>query len=372
MKTIYRFKSLSEFHSYSNLPKPEHPLISLVDYSIVNYPTDSNEIKWIQDFYSIGLKRNVSGKFNYGQQKYDFDEGVLSFVAPQQTLNIQINQNVKVNASGWLLLIHPDFLWNTQLAKSIKNFDFFGYSVNEALFLSEKEENNLVDTLSQLTEIVESETIEGTTIQHQGYELIIGETTKEAFTDIAINTSYHIVNDAQCLKDERIVINEHSIDLKLTNGEFFTLKKEVEDEQFFGYTFLHYNSELNIYVFWENWLEAGHPIMVNGSNGAITTVFGETFATNKNQTLTANVSADIGSGWTPNGLQVFEIVKDTYVQLFEFDPTQVFNPQSLNETWGPVDLKWKNDNTIYLECITHDDKSGYLTLYKVIQFKKLD
>lgn len=150
MKTIYRFKSLSEFHSYSNLPKPEHPLISLVDYSIVDYPTDSNEIKWIQDFYSIGLKRNVSGKFNYGQQKYDFDEGVLSFVAPQQTLNIQINQNVTVNASGWLLLIHPDFLWNTQLAKSIKNFNFFGYSVNEALFLSEKEENNLVEILKNI------------------------------------------------------------------------------------------------------------------------------------------------------------------------------------------------------------------------------
>jgi len=107
-------------------------------------------MKWIQDFYSIGLKRNVSGKFNYGQQKYDFDEGVLSFVAPQQTLNIQINQNVKVNASGWLLLIHPDFLWNTQLAKSIKNFDFFGYSVNEAFFLSEKEENNLVEILKNI------------------------------------------------------------------------------------------------------------------------------------------------------------------------------------------------------------------------------
>lgn len=144
MKTIIRFKSLSEFHSYSNLAKPEHPLISLIDYSDVNYPSDTDEIKWIQDFYSIGLKRNVSEKFNYGQQNYDFDEGVLSFVAPQQTLNIQINQNVKVNASGWLLLIHPDFLWNTPLAKLIKKYDFFGYAVNEALFLSEKEENNLV------------------------------------------------------------------------------------------------------------------------------------------------------------------------------------------------------------------------------------
>ena len=150
MKTLFRFKALSEFHNYSNLPKPEHPLISLVDYSKVNYPKDANEIKWIQDFYSIGLKRNVSEKFNYGQQNYDFDEGVLSFVAPQQILNIQINQNIKVNASGWLLWIHPDFLWNTALAASIKKYDFFGYAVNEALFLSEKEEANLVELFKNI------------------------------------------------------------------------------------------------------------------------------------------------------------------------------------------------------------------------------
>ena len=147
---MHQFKSLSEFHRYSDLPKPEHPLISLVDYSKVNYPTDSDEIKWVQDFYSIGLKRNVSEKFNYGQQPYDFNEGVLSFVAPQQILNIQINQNIEVKSSGWLLLIHPDFLWNTPLAKIIKNYDFFGYAVNEALFLSEKEENIIIDILKNI------------------------------------------------------------------------------------------------------------------------------------------------------------------------------------------------------------------------------
>lgn len=150
MKTIHQFKSIREFHNYSNLPKPGHPLISLVDYSKVNYPTDSDKIKWVQDFYSIGLKRNVSEKFNYGQQEYDFDEGVFSFVAPQQILTIEINQNIQVNASGWLLLIHPDFLWNTPLAKSIKNYDFFGYAVNEALFLSEKEENIIIELLKKI------------------------------------------------------------------------------------------------------------------------------------------------------------------------------------------------------------------------------
>ncbi|MEB3345841.1 helix-turn-helix domain-containing protein [Aquimarina gracilis] len=148
---MYRFKTISEFHKYSNLPKPEHPLISLIDYSKVSYPLDSGEIKWVQDFYSIGLKKNVSRKFNYGQQKYDFDEGVLSFVAPQQILSIEINQNADASdASGWLLLIHPDFIWNTSLANSIKKYDFFGYAVNEALFLSEKEENIIEDIVKNV------------------------------------------------------------------------------------------------------------------------------------------------------------------------------------------------------------------------------
>lgn len=39
-----------------------------------------------------------------------------------------------------MLLIHPDFVWNTSLAKKIKQYEYFDYSVHEALFLSEKEE----------------------------------------------------------------------------------------------------------------------------------------------------------------------------------------------------------------------------------------
>ena len=150
MKKVQRFKTVSEFHRYCNLPKPEHPLISLIDYSQVRYSTTDAEIRWVQNFYSIGLKRNVNEKFNYGQQPYDFDEGVLAFVSPQQILSIEINQDVIVNASGWLLLIHPDFLWNTPLAKTIKKYDFFGYAVNEALFLSEKEENIVVELLNNI------------------------------------------------------------------------------------------------------------------------------------------------------------------------------------------------------------------------------
>lgn len=39
-----------------------------------------------------------------------------------------------------MMLIHPDFLWGNPLAKAIKKYEFFNYAVNEALFVSEKEE----------------------------------------------------------------------------------------------------------------------------------------------------------------------------------------------------------------------------------------
>ena len=144
MKTQVHLNTIHEFHEFANLPKPEHPLISLIDYSLVEYPVKHSNIKWVQNFYSIGLKRNVSKRFNYGQQPYDFQEGILAFVAPQQVIHIEIDHEAEADPSGWLLIIHPDFLWGTTLAKNIKKYDFFGYKVNEGLFLSEKEENMLL------------------------------------------------------------------------------------------------------------------------------------------------------------------------------------------------------------------------------------
>lgn len=156
MEKIFRFNSIAEFHKFCNLPNPEHPLISLIDYSKVSYPFDEANVKWIQNFYTIGLKRNVNAKFNYGQQQYDFNSGILSFIAPSQFLKLEINQNMVVEPTGWLLLIHPDFLWNTPLAKKIKSFDFFQYAVNEALFLSDKEEKIIVDILLKIEQEYQS------------------------------------------------------------------------------------------------------------------------------------------------------------------------------------------------------------------------
>jgi AraC family transcriptional activator of pobA len=107
--------------------------------SVKHNPAD-NPISLVFDFYSISLKRDFNAKIKYGQQEYDFDEGIMFFISPGQVFGIEVNKDVELKRSGWLLLVHPDFLWNTQLAKTIKKYEYFNYSVHEALFLSEKEE----------------------------------------------------------------------------------------------------------------------------------------------------------------------------------------------------------------------------------------
>lgn len=150
MATIQRIKTISEFHRIRGLSKPEHPLISVVDYSTVQRSPEMNQVNWVLDFYQISLKRGVGAKVKYGQQTYDFDEGVMFFIAPGQVFRIEAEPDPTGERSGWMLLIHPDFLWNCPLATTIRQYDYFDYSVHEALFLSEKEEtvlNGVVDTI---------------------------------------------------------------------------------------------------------------------------------------------------------------------------------------------------------------------------------
>jgi len=145
-----RIKSISEYHQAAGLPKPKHPLISVINLETVQQVPGTEPINLVFDFYSISLKRNCSTKFKYGQQRYDFDEGVMFFMSPGQVFGIEVGKDVPIKRTGWMLLVHPDFLWNTALAKTIKQYEYFDYSVNEALFLSDKEETAIIGIMQSI------------------------------------------------------------------------------------------------------------------------------------------------------------------------------------------------------------------------------
>lgn len=147
------FKAIGEFHRYLNLPAPHHPLISVLDVGAVAQPDQYELVKMVMDFYSISVKRMSNVTLKYGQHPFDFNDGIMSFMSPNQVFSIgAYDVGKKIEKSGWVIYIHPDFFWNTPLAKTISQYDFWDYSLKEALFLSEKEEiiiNKIIQNILQ-------------------------------------------------------------------------------------------------------------------------------------------------------------------------------------------------------------------------------
>lgn len=150
----HKFNSLSEAHQAFGLPKPLHPLISLIDNTI--YPLAANRAPYshVLNFYKISYRTRLGGKFKYGQDYYDFDEGGLLFAAPNQIIG-SLSDTAECS-SGYTLLIHPDFFRNYPLAKKIKQYGFFSYSANEALHLSDKEKATVISIFKIIEEELNS------------------------------------------------------------------------------------------------------------------------------------------------------------------------------------------------------------------------
>ncbi|PZR22238.1 MAG: AraC family transcriptional regulator [Flavobacterium psychrophilum] len=141
-------KSISEFHRLLSLPEPRHPLVSVINLAECIFLEDDIWKGFVNRFYCVALKREAKGKVKYGQQHYDYDKGVLSFTAPNQVQNLDL-ETVECG-SGDLLIFHPDFLLKHPLANSIHTYGFFSYAVNEALHLSAQEENDLIEILHKI------------------------------------------------------------------------------------------------------------------------------------------------------------------------------------------------------------------------------
>jgi AraC family transcriptional activator of pobA len=136
--SIKKIVTIKELHSFMGIKSPLNPLITIIDHAQTINSYQSQSEKLLLDFYNISIKRSFKGKLKYGKNLYDFDEGSMSFIAPNQIISVD---NVEDrNSDGWSLLFHPDLIRCYPLGKTIKNYGFFSYEVNEALHLSDEEE----------------------------------------------------------------------------------------------------------------------------------------------------------------------------------------------------------------------------------------
>lgn len=148
---IIHSKSIVEIRAVFGLDKPTHPLITILDTEQLAYGEETVGKRFSSDLFCIALK-DASCGIDYGRNSYDFDDGVLIFTAPKQVITVKKPQALN-EVKGWMLYVHPDLIRNTTLGAKIDSYNFFNYEVNEALHLSENEQN----TLNQIVQLIRDE-----------------------------------------------------------------------------------------------------------------------------------------------------------------------------------------------------------------------
>ncbi|MBK9488244.1 MAG: AraC family transcriptional regulator [Haliscomenobacter sp.] len=150
MEGTYRFETISSYNDLNN-HKTLHPLVSVIDLSKAK-PRSWGGAKTVRiryDFYCIFLKEVNCGDLKYGRHYYDYQEGTLVFLAPGQVTEIENNGEV-YQPMGHALVFHPDLIRGTALAKAIDAYNFFSYQSNEALHLSDRERQIVMDCFSKI------------------------------------------------------------------------------------------------------------------------------------------------------------------------------------------------------------------------------
>lgn len=145
MEDFIRFDSVNQYNAY-NQQETLHPLVTVIDLATASPRRKSSQY---MGCYGVFLKDVVCGDLKYGKEYYDYQEGTLVFMSPGQVFTVE-NDGELYQPKGHALVFHPDLLHGTSLNAKMNEFSFFGYQINEALHLSQRERQIVMDCFGKI------------------------------------------------------------------------------------------------------------------------------------------------------------------------------------------------------------------------------
>jgi len=145
MEPITKLESITQFNEERG-QETLHPLITLLDQ------TKSKPIRvhrFLSELYIVFLKHEKCADILYGRSQYDYQEESLLFIAPGQLAGFE-EDGTMIQPNGWALAFHPDLIRGTTLGKTMRDYHFFSYDVKEALHVSAREKQILLECFGKI------------------------------------------------------------------------------------------------------------------------------------------------------------------------------------------------------------------------------
>ncbi|NRT14946.1 hypothetical protein HNP99_001290 [Flavobacterium sp. 28A] len=93
---IIKIISVVALRHFLGLPSPLNLLSTIIDHSNTFSNNQSKYQKLLLDFYNISIKRSFKVQLKYGNNNYDFNEGTMSFMAPNQIIAADKDEERKI------------------------------------------------------------------------------------------------------------------------------------------------------------------------------------------------------------------------------------------------------------------------------------
>jgi AraC-like DNA-binding protein len=145
---IQKLESVAQFNSQRG-QETLHPLVSVLDQS-KSKPVEA--MRYLSEIYIIFLKDVKCEDFQYGRNKYDYQDESLLFIAPGQVFGFDLGSPTMIQPRGWALVFHPDFIKGMSLGKKMTDYNFFSYDVAEALHVSKREQEIVHECFRKIKE----------------------------------------------------------------------------------------------------------------------------------------------------------------------------------------------------------------------------
>jgi AraC-like DNA-binding protein len=149
MSQIIHLQTIKSLFDCFGLGNNNHPMVAVIDFSKIN-ESMLQKTRISTNFYSIMFKNYCANHLKYGRKNIDFQDGNLICIAPNQLIEIENEVESKENKIGWGVFFHPDLIRATSLNEKMNSYTFFSYEISEALHLSDKEKNILLECVQKI------------------------------------------------------------------------------------------------------------------------------------------------------------------------------------------------------------------------------
>ena len=178
MSDFVQLHTISDLSRLFRIDKEiRHPLIAVVDFAKVEHTMQEKRIS--ADFYCMIFKNYCTNILKYGRKTVDFQNGSLVCMAPNQVIELDYDEEIPEQVSGWGIFFHPDLIRTSPLHATIHHYSFFSYEITEALHLSEKEKQTLNECVTKIQEeLQENIDIHSQSIIVSSLELLLNYCTR--------------------------------------------------------------------------------------------------------------------------------------------------------------------------------------------------